>query len=44
MMIEIEFNYHGKITIIQCNNQDNLNDLFQTFADQSHLKKILLLI
>ena len=34
MMIEIEFNYHGKITIIQCNNQDNLNDLFQTFADK----------
>ncbi len=34
MKIEIEFNYQGQITIIECNTQDNLNNIFQKFINK----------
>ena len=35
MEIEIEFNYQGHITIIQCNIQDNLETIFKNFANKA---------
>ncbi len=37
MNIEIEFNYQGQITIIQCNTQDNLNNIFQNFINKANI-------
>ena len=37
MNIEIEFNYQGQITIIQCNTQDNLNNIFHIFINKSNI-------
>ena len=37
MNIEIEFNYQGQITIIQCNTQDNLNNIFHNFINKSNI-------
>ena len=34
MYIEIEFNYQGQITNIQCNTQDNVNNIFQKFINK----------
>ena len=37
MQIEIEFNYQGQPTKIQCNTQDILNNIFQNFANKSQI-------
>ena len=37
MNIEIEFNYQGQNTIIQCNTQDNLNNIFQSFINKANI-------
>ena len=37
MNIEIEFNYQGQITIIQCNIKDNLNNIFQNFINRTNI-------
>ncbi len=37
MEIEIQFNYLGQITNIQCNTQDNIKKIFQNFVNKSQL-------
>ena len=37
MNIEIEFNYQGQITNIQCNTQDNVNNIFQKFINKLNI-------
>ena len=37
MNIEIEFNYQGQITIIQCNIEDNMDNIFQNFINKSNI-------
>ena len=37
MEIEIEFNYQGQITIIQCNIKDNYSTIFQRFINKSNI-------
>ena len=35
MEIEIEFNYQGQITIIQCNIQDDLKNIVKSYANKA---------
>ena len=37
MNIEIEFSYNGENAIIQCNTQDNLNNIFQSFINKANI-------
>ena len=37
MNIEIEFNYQGQITNIQCNTQDNVNNIFQKLINKLNI-------
>ena len=37
MQIEIEFNYQGQITKVQCNTQDNISQIFQSFKNKSQI-------
>ena len=37
MNIEVEFNYQGQITILQCNTQNYLNNIFQSFINKANI-------